>query len=224
MANERIIENLTAALASAGDKEERERILALIESYGKVAPVEVQQTKAGKYFYARKIETSEGVQYHALVGGTYPSNNPEDYKIIAYDSILELQDDCSITSLADAARRQGYNIDIFYAPEEVFDNLSAALVQHVATVFDAIGEGASAMHKAAALMGNDITIDEIVRDEVGKLMSSPVVAGIGLTADNTICEKPADFVEARDNYDDEKDEDDDEDYDEVEEDYDEDEE
>jgi hypothetical protein len=199
--NEKMIQDLINSiptLAMTGNTEAVNRVLALIES---AKPVTTQQAAAGKYLYARVLTLEDGTKhYHPLVGGMYPSTNVEDYKMEAYDSILELQD-APVAMLADMATRAGYKIQILHVPNDVYAKLEEQLADLVSIVFAAVDEGVTHLEQAAMLMGNPMAEGALKAMALQTVMSRPTVSGVGLTASNEIVEK-ADYVdmELKDDY------------------------
>lgn len=224
--NEKMINDLIKsipALASTGNTEALNRVLDLINELKNAKPVTTQQSTAGKYVYARVLTLENGEKhYHPLVGGMYPSNNIEDYKMEAYDSIIALQDSPA-ASLAKMASSAGYKMQILYMPNDVYETLEAKLNELVSTIFNAVDEGVKHLEEAAAIMGNPMAEGTLKAMALQQLMSRPVVSGVGVTATNEIVDK-ADYIDQEipeSNYDDEEwdeDEDwDDEDWDDDEE-------
>lgn len=226
--NEKMINDLIQsipALASTGNTEALNRVLDLINELKNAKPVTTQQSASGKYVYARVLTLEDGTKhYHPLVGGMYPSNNAEDYKMEAYDSIIELQDSPA-ASLANMASSTGYKMQILYMPNDVYEALEAKLAELVTTIFNAVDEGVKHLEQAAAIMGNPMAEGTLKAMALQKLMSRPNVAGVGVTANNEIVEK-ADYVDQElperdwddddyddDDYDDDDWDDDDDDYD-----------
>lgn len=191
--NEKMITELLGnikEMLAAGNQEGVNRALGIIEKLTTTAvPTNEQIPQPGKYLYARVMTTSSGEKhYHPWVGGTYPSSNPDDYKMSAFDNILDLQNDSSNQTMLSMARTAGYNMQIVYVPNDAYAELEQKLVEHVSGVFDALGEAVPAIQKAAALMGIEMEADEILREETRKVMRTPAVAGVGITASNTIVE------------------------------------
>lgn len=210
--NERMInqllENIKEMLA-AGNQEGVNRALSIIETLTTTAtPTTVQMPTPGKYLYARVMTTASGEKhYHPWVGGMTPSSNPEDYKMSAFDSILDLQNDSQNQMMLSMARSAGYNMQIVFVPNDIYSELCAKLVEHVTGVFDALGEAVPAIQKAAALMGMELEADKILEDEARKLMRTPAVANVGITSDNRIVNKE-DYEEEKPPVDDDYDDDD----------------
>jgi hypothetical protein len=192
--NEKMIQDLINSiptLAMTGNTEAVNRVLALIES---AKPVTTQQAASGKYLYARVLTLEDGTKhYHPLVGGMYPSTNVEDYKMEAYDSILELQDSPA-AELANMATRMGYKMQILFVPNDVYANLEKQLADLVEVVFDAVDEGVKHLATAAELMGNPMMAGSLKAMALQTVMSRPSVSGVGLTATNEIVER-ADYVD-----------------------------
>lgn len=207
--NEKMINDLIKsipALASTGNTEALNRVLDLINELKNAKPVTTQQSTAGKYVYARVLTLENGEKhYHPLVGGMYPSNNIEDYKMEAYDSIIALQDSPA-ASLAKMASLAGYKMQILYMPNDVYETLEAKLNELVSTIFNAVDEGVKHLEEAAAIMGNPMAEGTLKAMALQQLMSRPVVSGVGVTATNEIVDK-ADYIDQEipeSNYDDEE--------------------
>jgi hypothetical protein len=217
--NEKMINDLIKsipALASTGNTETLNRVLDLINELKNAKPVTTQQSTAGKYVYARVLTLENGEKhYHPLVGGMYPSNNIEDYKMEAYDSIIALQDSPA-ASLAKMASSTGYKMQILYMPNDVYEALEVKLNELVTTIFNAVDEGVKHLEQAAAIMGNPMAEGTLKAMALQQLMSRPVVSGVGVTATNEIVDK-ADYVDQElpePNYEDDYDYDEEDDWDE----------
>lgn len=192
--NEKMINELLndiKEMLAAGNQEGVNRALNIISTLTSTAvPTATQLPTPGKYLYARVMTTATGEKhYHPWVGGMYPSSNPEDYKMSAFDNILDLQNDSANQTMLSMARSAGYNMQIVYVPNDVYAELEQKLVEHVNGVFDALGEAVPAIQKAAALMGIEMEADQILAEETRKVMKTPAVAGVGITADNRVVEK-----------------------------------
>ena len=195
--NEKQIQQLLdsiPAIAATGDGEAVKKALDLIDALRQATPVTTQQAAPGKYLYARVLTMEDGTRhYHPLIGGYMPSSNQEDYKMDAYDSILELQDSYAATT-ASMASRMGYNMQILYVPNDVYDALAAKLAELVTSVFTAIDEAAVHLEQAAQIMGNPMAEGAMKAMALQQVMMRPAVSGVGLTATNEIVDK-ADYVD-----------------------------
>ena len=192
--NEKIILELINVMPTLAHNDEAiSRVLDLINELKNAKPVTTQQTTLGKYLYARVLTLEDGTKhYHPLIGGMYPSEDIEDYKMEAYESIIELQES-NASLLASMATRAGYKMVILYVPNDVYEALEVKLFELVSAVFEAVDEGVKHLSKANAIMGNMISEGTLKAMALQQIMSHPSVAGVGLTSTNEIVNK-ADYV------------------------------
>ena len=202
-----ILELLRSIPSLANNKEALNRVLDLVNELKNATPVTTQQPTSGKYLYACVFTLKDGTKhYHPLIGGMYPSNDIEDYKMEAYDSILELQES-DASEISYEATKRGYKMVILYVPNDIYEKLEAKLFELVSLVFEAVDEGVKSLSKANSLMGNFVSEGVLKAMLLQQIMSQPSIAGVGLTKENEIINK-GDYIDTIPIYEDEYDDED----------------
>ncbi len=206
---------LMKMMEGANTPEERTKMLEVLSEICKtLGAEEIKKEEAENvvYLYTREQVTTEGVKhYHPLVGGMQMSSNPEDYKMEAYSSILELQESRS-ACMARMAENQGYKMKIIAVPSDTYLVLQDKLLALVTELFELVDKAAEASLAAETLLRGaprEAFLMQVKQLQLQKLFNEPLTSKQGVTAENEIvsADSVAYVADEKPEYDDDDDDD-----------------